>query len=98
MPRSLGGGEDLGNLALSCESCNLYKSDKTFAWDEEAKQTAPLFHPRQDTWNEHFHYDSETGRVEGMTAIGRATVLRLKMNSDAQIRARQQWGLLGLYP
>lgn len=98
LPRSAGGDSALENLALACESCNLYQSDAQTGRDEETGRTYPLFHPRWDRWEDHFRFESETGRVEGMTAEGRATVARLKMNSDFQLRARRHWAQLGLYP
>jgi hypothetical protein len=97
-PRSGGGTDALENLALACESCNLYKSDSSSAWDEAERQNVPLFHPRQHHWDEHFRLDSETGELRGLTAVGRATVARLKMNSAFQLRARRHWAQLGLYP
>ena len=97
-PRSAGGDEDLENLALACESCNLYKSDSTHDWDEEENRQVALYHPRRDRWEEHFVYNSDTGAIQGLTAVGRATIARLRMNSDFQLRARRHWARLGLYP
>ena len=98
LPHSAGGKDSLDNLALACESCNLYKSDATTGWDEGEGREAPLFHPRQDRWEEHFLIDREKGEVEGLTAVGRAAIARLKMNSAFQLRARRYWMQLGLYP
>jgi len=98
LPRSAGGTDALDNLALACESCNLYKSDATSAWDQEEGRDVPLFHPRRDRWDEHFHFDPESGELRGFTAVGRATVARLKVNSAFQLRARRHWAQLGLYP
>ena len=97
VPRSAGGDDAADNLALACESCNLYKSDATTAWDAEEGQHVPLFHPRRDPWEDHFIFNHETGQVEGLSAVGRATIVRLKMNSAFQLRARRQWARLGLY-
>lgn len=97
-PRSAGGDNASGNLALACASCNLFKSDAVSAVDEQTGQTIPFFHPRRDRWEEHFTLDADTGRIEGTTSTGRATVLRLRMNSDFQVRARRHWARLGLYP
>ena len=98
LPRSAGGTDALDNLALSCESCNLYKSDATTARDEEEARDALLFHPRRDQWDEHFVFDPETGELRGLTAVGRATVARLRLNSAFQLRARRHWTQMGLYP
>jgi hypothetical protein len=66
--------------------------------DETSQESVPLFHPRQDLWEEHFHVDPETGAIEGLTSIGRATVACLQMNASTQLFARQQWMRLGLFP
>lgn len=97
-PQSLRGTNDGNNLALSCESCNLFKSDATTGWDDLTLQTSPLFHPRQNVWTEHFLFAPETASVHGQTPSGRATVERLRLNSAFQVRARQHWVRLGLYP
>lgn len=98
LPRSAGGGDSLDNLALACESCNLYKSHATEAWDETEARQVPLFHPRRDLWEEHFVFDAEAGEIRGISSTGRATVERLRMNSGFQIRARRHWARLDLYP
>ena len=98
LPRAAGGGSTSDNLALACESCNLYKSDATTGRDTETEDDVPLFHPRRDCWPDHFRFDSESGTIRGLTATGRATVTRLRLNSDFQLRARRHWAQLGLYP
>ncbi|MDM9382578.1 HNH endonuclease signature motif containing protein [Chlorogloeopsis sp. ULAP01] len=93
VPMYRGGADAEFNLALACRSCNLRKGTRISAVDPESKTEVPLFHPRQDTWNEHFRVDIEVG-----TAIGRATIVCLEMNSQPQIIARQLWIRLGLFP
>jgi hypothetical protein len=95
-PLSHGGETVEGNLALSCRSCNLYKSDHILAADELTQQEVTLFHPRLDIWQEHFSVSEVTGEIEGLTASGRATIRLLRINSTAQIEARKQWLRLGL--
>ena len=97
-PRALGGDDAPENLALACESCNLYKSDAIDDQDAITGDRVPLFHPREQHWIDHFQFNAETAEIEGRTATGRATVARLKLNSAFQIRARQHWMRLGLYP
>lgn len=94
-PLSAGGESSPDNLAPSCRSCNLYKSDAVAALDEQTGATVRLFHPRRDAWGKHFAIDSATGKVEGLSDVGRATVLRLRINSAAQVSARKQWLKLG---
>jgi hypothetical protein len=96
MPQSHGGETNEDNLALSCRSCNLYKSDYISAVDELTQQEVGLFNPRRDGWHEHFSVDEESGEIKGLTACGRATISRLRINSKAQVEARRQWLRLGL--
>ncbi|MFL6228979.1 MAG: HNH endonuclease [Pyrinomonadaceae bacterium] len=95
-PHSRGGETTEDNLALSCRSCNLYKSDRVSDVDELTQTEVSLFHPRRDAWRDHFALDEETGAIESLTATGRATVSRLRVNSRAQVEARRQWLRLGL--
>jgi len=95
-PQSRGGKTTEDNLALSCRSCNLYKSDFISALDELTRKKARLFNPRRDAWNEHFSVVAETAIIEGLTQIGRATLSRLRMNGEAQVEARKRWLQLGL--
>ncbi len=97
-PRAHGGSDALDNLALACESCNLYKSDATTATDEFTGMDTLLFHPRRDQWPSHFLFNDQTGIIDGLIPKGRTTVTRLRLNSDFQIRARRHWLRLGLYP
>ena len=97
-PRAGGGSDSLDNLALACESCNLYKAAATTGRDDLDDRDVPLYHPRMDRWAEHFRYDPESGMVVGLSATGRATASRLRMNSAFQLRARLHWMRLGLYP
>jgi len=48
VPISQRGGKSENNLALSCRSCNLYKSDSVSAFDEISEQKVRFFNPRQD--------------------------------------------------
>src|SRR5437762_3454982 len=93
-----GGTDDESNRALSCRSCNLYKSDHLEAVDPVTGDTFPLYNPRQNRWEEHFRVDPTSGILTGLTAIGRATIARLRMNSPTQVAARTQWMRLKLFP
>lgn len=86
------------NWALACRSCNLRKAAHVSSIDPESQAVVRLFHPREDRWEEHFRVNTESGEIEGLTAIGRATVARLELNSEAQLAARRQWMRLGLFP
>ena len=60
-PQSQGGETIEDNLALSCRSCNLYKSDYVSAVDELTQEEVALFNPRRDAWRENFVLAEETG-------------------------------------
>jgi hypothetical protein len=98
VPPGQGGTQEEDNLALACRSCNIFKSDHLTADDPVTAQNVSLFHPRRDLWHEHFTFDAEQGTVEGVTAIGRATVTLLRMNTAFQRNARLLWVQLGIYP
>jgi hypothetical protein len=97
-PRALGGGNDLGNLALACRSCNLRKLQATYAADPVTGLLAELFNPRRDIWQEHFEFAVETRLFVGQTPTGRATVQRLGLNRDQMLRARRRWAAGGWFP
>ncbi len=98
VPVSREGADAEANWALACRSCNLRKASHTNGADPRSQAVARLFHPREDRWEEHFRVDAESGEIKGSTAIGRATVARLEMNSEAQLEARRQWMRLDLFP
>lgn len=98
VPVASRGGDSLTNLALACRSCNLHKAAWEMGTDPDSQQAVRLFHPRDDRWDEHFLVDLESGDIVGQTAIGRATVALLEINSMAQLLARVQWMRLGLFP
>jgi hypothetical protein len=98
VPRSGEGTDSETNWALACRSCNLRKAAHVSGLDPESRVVVRLFHPRNDRWDEHFQVDPTSGAIDGLTAIGRASVAVLTMNSEAQLAARRQWTRLGLFP
>lgn len=97
-PRSKGGGTSFENVCLACRTCNEYKSDTTEASDLLTGKVVPLFHPRIHQWSEHFTWSLDTSKVEGVTAIGRATVIALRMNNPVIVAARYRWVMSGWHP
>jgi hypothetical protein len=87
LPEALGGPTNLDNLAFACPSCNLHKSNRTDAEDSESAAIAPLFHPRQQVWTEHFRWQDKI--IEGLTPTGRATIAALQINSPRHLLIRQ---------
>src|SRR5437016_5238040 len=66
------GGDHPDNLALACPNCNWNKGPNIAAVDPETQTVVPLFNPRTDRWQDNFALFGV--RIEGSTAIGRATV------------------------
>jgi hypothetical protein len=93
VPRKHGGDTVAGNLALACNQCNLHKGPNLTGIDPESKKTVPLFHPRRQKWARHFRVEGTL--IVGRTAVARATVRVLDMNSDHQMQLREELQTLG---
>ena len=78
VPLNERGSTELENLALACQGCNNYKAAKIVANDPGTNTLTALFHPRQQSWAEHFAWSEDGLQVIGLTATGRATVLLLR--------------------
>lgn len=98
VPVARGGNDTAANWALACRACNLYKAVHVSGRDPETDIVVRLFHPREDRWEDHFQIASESGEIVGRTSVGRATAIRLGLNSKTQVAARRQWMRLGLFP
>ena len=86
IPRKHGGPDDVSNLALACDRCNLHKGSNLAGLDPTTGHLAPLFNPRADQWEAHFC--REGPRIVGRTATGRATVEVLCFNAPRRVRLR----------
>jgi 5-methylcytosine-specific restriction endonuclease McrA len=104
IPRSLGGSDDLDNLALACRRCNERRYNFVAGVDPLTREIVPLFNPRRQQWQEHFVWLERGVTIEGTTPIGRATCIRLDLNDtrypeDDSIReTRRVWLTTGLHP
>ena len=97
-PIATGGTSTEENLALACRSCNSFKGSRNRHLDPESGLEERFYHPRQDRWEEHFSASDGSSEIIPLTAIGRVTVIGLKINNRAQLTARQFWIQLGLFP
>lgn len=103
-PRSLGGSDDLENLALACRRCNERRYNFVASIDPESQETVPIFNPRFQEWDEHFIWTDNGILIEGTTPIGRATCIRLDLNDtrypeeDSIRETRRFWIKTGLHP
>jgi hypothetical protein len=84
------------NLALSCYQCNNFKGPNIAGIDPETKVVVPLFHPRQQSWSEHFEWDEAV--LRGITAIGRTTIDVLRVNHSNRVEHRRELIAAGLFP
>lgn len=80
VPRSRGGSTEPHNLALSCQGCNNHKYAHLTGVDPVSAQEVVLYNRRTDVWSEHFAWSNDLTVIVGLTARGRATVLRLNLN------------------
>ncbi|KOR36489.1 MULTISPECIES: HNH endonuclease [Planktothricoides] len=82
-----GGLTQAENLALSCTLCNKYKGSDLTSIDPETGEIVPLYHPRQDSWPEHFYL--KDAKINPLTAKGRVKVRLLQLNRPEKVQERQ---------
>jgi hypothetical protein len=70
----------------------------TSAPDPLTGKVVPLFNSRIQNWDDHFYWSENAMVILGKTAVGRATIERLKMNQRRQILARAIWHKAGAHP
>jgi hypothetical protein len=88
-----GGKDDLANLALACDRCNLRKGPNLSGIDPQTGNVVPLFNPRGNAWDEHFRL--QAAEIVGLTATGRATARLLDMNARRRVELRANLATLG---
>ncbi|WP_445630724.1 HNH endonuclease [Nostoc sp. DSM 114167] len=104
IPKSIGGDDEINNLALACRRCNERRYNFIAGYDSETQAVVPLFNPRQQIWSEHFLWSADGRTIIGITPTGRATCKRLDMNDerypedDSIQSARGFWFQAGLHP
>ena len=98
LPQAQGGETTFENLCFACRRCNEFKGSVTSAQDPLTGETVPVFHPRQQTWEEHFQWDEAGVLLLGLTAVGRATIVVLNMNNLIIVDARRRWVSVGWHP
>lgn len=97
-PRAGGGLTVAENLALACQGCNGHKGAKTAAIDTDTQASVPLFHPRQQLWQEHFAWSEDSLRIIGLTPTGRATVAALRLNRTSLLNLRRALIAINAHP
>jgi hypothetical protein len=98
VPLSRGGKTALDNLALACQGCNNHKYTKVEEIDPITGDLVPLYHPRQQEWQEHFSWSLDYTQVIGLTPTGRATVQALQLNREGLVNLRKMLYQAGEHP
>lgn len=98
VPIALGGANEEYNLWLACAACNAYKNDRTVAIDPVSQVETPIFNPRTQKWTEHFQWVEGGRLIEGVTPIGRATIVLLNLNRQELVTSREYWIRAGWHP
>jgi hypothetical protein len=96
VPLAAGGATSLENLALACVSCSLRKGARLLATDPKSGNEVRLYHPRRDTWHEHFAWKGD--RIAGTSPTGRGTVELLKLNRHLAVAIRKEERVHGRHP
>jgi HNH endonuclease len=96
IPEVVGGSTAADNLALACVSCSLRKGARQLIKDPVTNEIVPIFHPRQQSWKEHF--DWQDVEVLGLTAIGRATIDCLSLNRPIMLAIRTEERFFDRHP
>jgi hypothetical protein len=81
-----GGLQTIDNLAYAGQHCNLHKGPNLAGIDPDTGAIISLFHPRQQTWADHFAVDKSL--IVGLTPVGRVTVHVLAVNDSDRVQLR----------
>ena len=98
LPQSKGGAHKSHNWALACQGCNNFKYTKTHALDPITHEDVPLYNPREHIWEEHFVWSKDYEKILGITPIGRASILCMKLNRSSVVNLRRILYLQGEHP
>jgi hypothetical protein len=98
IPLAAGGADQRTNLCLACYRCNEFKGAQTAAIDALTSAMTPLFHPNQQSWDNHFAWSQNGLTIIPLSAVGRVTVDTLRMNDTWLQQARRIWMLAGIHP
>jgi len=93
---SHGGLTDQSNLALSCPVCNHHKGPNIAAADPDTGEPTFLYHPRRNTWDQHFVLEGAV--IEPLSPEGRATAFVLHFNDQPRVEQREVLIALEKYP
>jgi 5-methylcytosine-specific restriction endonuclease McrA len=81
------GPSTLANYCWACALCNSFKGSNAAGYDPVTDGLVPLFNPRADRWADHFAWRGPT--LVGKTAVGRATIDVLRINTPERVEHRR---------
>jgi hypothetical protein len=90
-----GGATIESNLAYACIFCNRLKGSDIATLTRDGG-LCRLFHPRTDSWFDHFRLNG--AHVEATSDVGEATATLLGLNHVDRLLERQELGEIGRYP
>jgi hypothetical protein len=88
------GTDDPDGLCYACAQCNWAKGPNLAG--VVGGKLYPLFNPRKQNWNRHFHWDHTT--LVGKTKTGIVTVRVLTINDPSRIMLRENLLFEGRFP
>lgn len=88
VPPRHGGSDELDNLACACFRCNNAKGTDIATYDFDTQSRVFLYDPRQHVWTDYFRL-LESGVIEGLNPVGRATARLLQMNVPKRVEMRR---------
>jgi hypothetical protein len=103
LPQSLGGSDDLENLALACHRCNERHYNFITGIDPQTEVETSLFNPRKQQWSDHFIWSKDGIIIIAKSMTGRATCKRFDFNDERRDEpsiqtARRFWVEAGWHP
>jgi hypothetical protein len=84
--RQHGGATSPENLALACLHCNRHKGPNIAGRLPETGDIVRLFHPRLDSWSDHFEWDGPI--LSAKTDVGLVTIQVLAINEADFVAVR----------
>ena len=83
-----GGATETDNLALSCGNCNRLKGSDIASFVPGTSNLVRFFHPRTDTWSEHFALTGNGVFLEALSDVGAATAHIFGFNEEERLAER----------
>lgn len=89
-----GGDNDPINLAYACMTCNRAKGSDIASLNQEG-EVFPLYHPRTNSWRQHFMLDEN--QILPLSEVGFVTLTLLRFNQIERLVERNTLSKIGHY-